>query len=81
MIVLISNTFIYKHRALVKSCQDLSQISNDFSVNQEESKSQCLLLIFFFLRNNTIYIRKQGRYKYKQGMCSWKSVSWSSIII
>lgn len=39
----------------MKSCQDLSQISNDFSVNQEESKSQCLLLIFFSL-GITLYI-------------------------
>lgn len=46
MIVLISNTFIYKHRLLVKSCQ--SQI-NDFTENQEENKSQCLLPTFFFL--------------------------------
>lgn len=81
MIVLISNTSIYKHRVLVRSFQDLTQISNDFSVNWEESKSQCLLPIFFFLRNNTIYIGKQGRYQYRQGMCSWRSVSWSSSII
>lgn len=47
MIVQISTTFIYQHRALVKFCQDLSQISDDFSVNQEGSKSQCLLLLAF----------------------------------
>lgn len=47
MVVQISTTFIYQHRALVKSRQNLSQISDDFSVNQEGSKSQCFSLLSF----------------------------------
>jgi len=44
MIVQISTALIYQHRALVKSSQNLSQISDDFSANQEGSKSQCCFL-------------------------------------
>lgn len=47
MILQISTTFKYHHRALVKSCQNLSQNSDDFSVKQEGSKSQCLILLAF----------------------------------
>lgn len=80
MTVQISTTFIYQHKALVKFCQDLSQISDDFSVNQEGSKSQCLLLLAFLGLTLDIY-REHTRYKYRRGTFSWRSIPWSSIIM